>query len=481
MSSWRPMLVTQLAGVLVLCSVLLSLNAPTARADVGVQPILPGGSSIRPGDATPIQMVSEEVTMSIRAATEADNGIVALNPDAYGFQYFEWAPLWFTAVAEVHADFQMSNPTGDDLTMDVWFPLASALESIEWELNPDEVVPRIQGLHVEVDDAPVPLTVSEWPNPKGEDRPPLPWASFPVTFPAAARAHIQVDYSVPAERTLDDVGMRFYYVFQTGAGWAGPIGKAKFVVRLPYPASPDTIGEMPEGGQLVGQEVTWIWEDLEPGPADDFAIWLLLPERWEALTQARATANADPENGEAWLALASTYHRLILGKYRVLPGFGETFRPLGTQAATQAIALLPGDGRPHYELAMFYLSALAEDSSEAELKPFLDELQLVEELDPSYAGDLHDWFEFIMGIDSWSGYWAARTATAPNTQTPPASRTPFPTSQPQLSPTAPQAPGTADSANSWRLPVLAVVASITVGAAFLLRRRRATHTKTHVG
>jgi hypothetical protein len=477
MTARRPILVTQLAGVLLLCALLLSLYAPTAGADVGVQPILPGGSSIRPQDATPIQMVLEEVTLSIRPATEADNGIVSLNPDAYGFHYYEWAPSWFTAVAEVHADFAMSNPTGDDVTMDVWFPLASSLESVEWELNPDEVVPRIQGLQVEVDGARVPLTASEWPNPKGQDRPPLPWASFPVTFPAGKQTKIHVSYTVPAERTLDDVGMRLFYVFQTGAGWAGPIGKAELVVNLPFPASAETIGAMPEGGQAEGERVTWTWQDLEPGPQDDFAIWLLLPERWEALQAARAAVEANPKDGEAWLQLASTYHRLILGKYQVLPGFGETYQPLGVQAAKEALRLLPGDGRPHYELAIFYLSALPANPSPEELQPFLDELNLVEDLAPSYAGDIHDWFEFIMGIDSWNDYWAAATATAARIPTP--SKPPIPSATPQPPPTVTVTPAVEMGGTEQSLAIIgaAVAVGLMTAAGLASRRWRARATK----
>ena len=53
------------------------------RADVGVQPILPGGSNIKPEDETPIQMAAETVVMNVRAATEADNAVIKINPEAY--------------------------------------------------------------------------------------------------------------------------------------------------------------------------------------------------------------------------------------------------------------------------------------------------------------------------------------------------------------------------------------------------------------
>jgi hypothetical protein len=109
--------------------------------------------------------------------------------------------------------------------MTAWFPLASALEKVGWELNPDEIVPRIESFQVTVDSNAVDYTVSELPNPKGADRPPLPWASFPVTFPAGADTNIHVSYLLPLHQAVKGNELALYYIFQTGAGWAGPIGQ----------------------------------------------------------------------------------------------------------------------------------------------------------------------------------------------------------------------------------------------------------------
>jgi hypothetical protein len=135
------------------------------RADVGVRPILPGGSNIQPEGETPIQMVDEVITMDIRLATEGDNDIIQLNPEAYGLQF---QPLWYNYVSEVKANFTMNNPTTEDVNLTAWFPLASALESIAWnELNPDEIVPRIASFQVMVAGKPIEFATSELPNPKG--------------------------------------------------------------------------------------------------------------------------------------------------------------------------------------------------------------------------------------------------------------------------------------------------------------------------
>ena len=84
-----------LAGSLALGCVLAGLLAPVPTwADVGVQPVLPGGSSLQPGEETPIQMAAEVVTMNIRAATEADNALLQLATKYYGFQSY---PVWYPA------------------------------------------------------------------------------------------------------------------------------------------------------------------------------------------------------------------------------------------------------------------------------------------------------------------------------------------------------------------------------------------------
>jgi hypothetical protein len=41
---------------------------------VGVHPILPDGSSLKPDEPTLVEMQAEKVTITVRKATEADNG-----------------------------------------------------------------------------------------------------------------------------------------------------------------------------------------------------------------------------------------------------------------------------------------------------------------------------------------------------------------------------------------------------------------------
>jgi hypothetical protein len=314
--------------------------------------------------------------------------------------------------------------------MTAWFPLASAIETEEWNLNPGEVVPSIQRFQVTMDGKPLEYNVSELPNPKGEDKPPLPWASFPVTFPAGEETHVQISYVVPAWWSYEGLAMNLYYIFQTGAGWAGQIGKAELVVNLPYPASAETILTMPEGGQFEGHQVRWTWENFEPGPGDDFFIQLLMLNRWDELQAARGAVTANPRDGEAWLNLASTYSILTRGKHysaaRMLSGFGEIYQPLGVQAAQEALYLLPGDGRPHYELALLYASALPENASREDLKPVMDELKIVEDLLPASAPNIHDALDFL------GAFWAVETSRAEATLIAEPSETHAPTPQATL-------------------------------------------------
>ena len=396
------------------------------RADVGVQPILPGGSSIKPEGETPIQMAAEKVVMTLRQGTDADNAAFNLDLGDQGYPWLPspYFPIVYLAVAEVAADFTMANPTSEAVSMTVWFPLASALENARWEEHPaDDVVPRIQNFQVSVDGIPVDFTVNELPNPQGEDKPPLPWASFPVTFPAGKEVLIQVRYVFfPQPTAVDGVGMTLYYVFQTGAGWAGPIGKAELEVNMPYPASEETIGAMPDGGQVEGQQVQWTWENLEPGPQDDFSILLLRPERWEWLQAAQTNIRNYPDFGQGWLILAHIYERLSQGVWErghIIPDFGETYQRLGVQAAQEAARLLPGDIGPHYELALLYASALSQNPPPEALQPVWDELKIMKELNPEEAQalepNLYDILEPILYNDATAtaeaAGWAADNAT----------------------------------------------------------------------
>jgi hypothetical protein len=394
----RKPIFLRVRGFILVCTLVSLLVVSPVKADVGVQPVLPGGSSIKPGEVTPIQMAAEVVTINVRQATEADNTVVKLNPDSYGYGY---QPVWFVAVAEVEADFTMKNPTNSPVSMTVWFPLASALENVDWNFNPGEIVPRIQDFEVKVDGTPLEYAVSELPNPKGADKPLLPWASFPVTFPGGKDALVNVSYRVPLQPSPKDYLVAVYYIFQTGAGWAGPIGQAELILNLPYPASEETMGSRAKlnlpymtvgkmskgvlaGVVLEGNKARWTWKDFEPGPEDDFAVMLLRPAKWQELEAAREAVQTDPQDGQAWLQLALQYHSLSAGRTGAPLFFSPYYLPLGKEAYQKAAALLPEDPTPHTCLGILTLVQYWGDSKHTPpsvIQSVQEELRIAKELE----------------------------------------------------------------------------------------------------
>jgi len=500
-------------GLALVC-VLVGLLAPAPVRAGGAQPVLPGGSSIKPGAETPIQMESEIVTMNVRSATEADNMLVRLAPNYYTLQR---QPVWFPAVAEVEADFTMMNPTSEAVSMTVWFPLASALGIVEWKLTPGEIVPRIERFRVSVDRKPVDFAVTELPNPKGADRPVLPWANFPVTFPGKKGTVIHVSYTLALQPSISGIEMTLYYVFQTGAGWAGPVGQAELIVDLPYLASTETLAGIPSGSLrmppyyrpskradlpsevvLEGNQARWAWKDFEPGSDDIFAIWLLQPGQWQELENARAAAEANPEDGQAWLNVASSYYSLSSNGPGFPTIFGPTYLPQGIQAYQTAAELLPERAAPHAGLAFLTLELyMADKNAPPEvIRSVQEEYQIATDLEtrsPSMAREtgrtrwllaaLKTELETYFANDAtataewaaWSTQWAKRatdaaslgTASATPTQKPSPPSTPVPTATP--------APATADTTGKGQSPVIlgaAGVLGLVIAGYLVLKRSR---------
>lgn len=359
-----------LAIPLVLIAVIIFITTPTL-ADVGVHPVLPGGSSIEPEEDTPIQMASEHVAMSVKLATAEDNSILNLNPAAYGLNI---KPVWYPAVAAVVADFTMHNPTSSTIDLVTWFPLASALDSVSWELNPDEIVPAIANFQVMQNDVPLEFTVSQQPNPKGADKPPLPWASFQVSYPPQSDTHLIVSYLLPLTQATKGSELLVYYIFQTGSGWAGPIGKAELVLSLPYRASPNTIARIspnqlelpypfaspgaviPETAVMTGTQAVWSWTNFEPTAQDNFAAWLVNPILWTELQDAIAATQADPASGSARIDLGMVYYELAVGTYTRPTVFNDRYRDPGIEAFNKAGQLWPENPIPHTGMALLALS-----------------------------------------------------------------------------------------------------------------------------
>jgi hypothetical protein len=449
--------------IFVVCCLLLAggtvifLLPSPVLGDVGVQPILPSGSSLQPDEQTPVQMVEEVVKINVRRATKADNALVELNPDAYGFQPQQ---TWYPAVAEVEADFAMKNPTQAAIEMTAWFPLASALENQSWELNPDETVPRIASFQVMVGGKTVPYEVSEWSNPKGEDKPPLPWASFPVKFPADKQTVIQVSYMLPLWSIPKQTAVKLDYIFQTGACWDGPIRQAKLILNLPYPASQETLATIPEGAVFEGNKARWTWKNFEPGAEDDFTATLLWIHAWQDLTEARQAVQANPEEGQAWLDLGSLYRSLSLDMLTFrLMRFGPVFLPQGIETYQIAVELLPNHPVSHAGLALLTLGQYlnGKDKSPAVLQFIEDEYAIAKDLDAQNSSLLQNsgnsrhiftWLE--EGLHPYNEVTATAEAAEfkveEATPTSPPSATAVPTQKPTRTPSPTSTPAPTETA-----------------------------------
>jgi hypothetical protein len=505
MSSLRRKCLLSLGCSLVLASILAGWLAPAPVHAGGNQPLLPGGSSLKPGGETPIQMTAEVVTMDIRPATEADNALVRLPPKTFTLQII--SPVWFPAIAEVQADFTMKNPTSGTLSMVAWFPLASALENVDWSFYSRSVVPRIETFQGSVDGQPVDYAVSELPNPQAAGMPSLPWASFPVTFPAGRETVIHVRYLLPLQPSWTGNEMALYYIFSTGAGWAGPVGRTELILNLPYPASSETLAGMPSGSlrlplenksmaradlpagaRLEGNQARWIWKDLQAGSHENFTIWLLQPSKWQKLAAARSSVEARPQDGQAWLDLASTYYSLSWagirsGVEQPLYIFSSSYLSSGIQAYKQAASLMPENPAPSAGLGLLVLvpHMTAWDASPQELQYVQDKLQIASELaarNPAWTKTAGISAKLLAILKAASDLYAGQAATATalsaatrtaatpgvaETATPTPARLPahtatlFPSGTPQPAPATPTVTG--KTTGSGQSPIILLAAA----------------------
>ena len=502
---------------LVLVCILIGVLAPALVQAGGPQSqwVFPGGSSIKPGEETPIQMMAQVITINIRPANHADNTAIEL--DLTGLPEDR---TWFQAVAEVEADFTMKNPTNEAVSLSAWFPLASALKTVDWQYA-GKIAPSINSFQVSVEGEPVEWTIHELPNPKGADKAPLPWASFPVTFPGGSERVIHASYKMLPQPM--GIELALYYIFQTGAGWAGPTGQIELILNLPYPASAETLAgvpsgslrlppysmqerqaaDLPPGAVLKGNQATWTWKDLEPGPEDDFAVWLLRPDLWQGLEAARAAVQANPQDGRAWLDLASTYYSTAGSNldFNRASVFGPNFLPAGIKAYEQAAGLLPEHPAPHAGLALLSLEPyLRTLNAPPEVIQYVQgEYQIAKDLDardPAWVKEAGISRKLLAILRHALNSYSSNLATAMPTltaesaarqtteaillQTPSVTPTRKPTHTPVLSATPPLATlsRTADATGDGQSPaifaVVSVIGLVVVGYLTLKRLRKST-------
>jgi hypothetical protein len=297
-----------------------------ALADIA-PPINPPGSNLQPGgDSTQVRMENEKVVLDVKDdGQEEDLG-----------------------KAHVTADFNMRNQGSEAETMKVRFPISAN--------NGRDDYPEITGVVVKVNGKTVPTTTTSYPEPN-YSADPVPWVEFEVTFPSGVDVPISVSYDLQGSGYYPYTA--FYYLLETGTGWKDTIGKAEIILRLPYEANSlnvvlDTqIGwaETNPGGTFNGREVTWLYEDFEPGPyavVQNMEFALVAPSAWKKVLQAQADIQASSTDGEAWGRLAKAYKDLFLlsKSYREDAGGSELFR-LSVEAYEKCLQLKPSDAQWH--------------------------------------------------------------------------------------------------------------------------------------
>jgi len=186
---------------------------------------------------------------------------------------------------------------------------------------------------------------------------PVPWVEFGVTFPPNVDVAISVAYDLQGSGYYPYTA--FYYLLETGGGWKDTIGKAEIILRLPYEANSLNVvqdtqtgwAETNPGALFNGREVSWLYEDFEPGPyavVQNMEFALVAPSAWKKILQAQADIKASSTDGEAWGKLAKAYKDLFfLGKgYREDAGGSELFR-LSVEAYEECLRLKPSDAQWH--------------------------------------------------------------------------------------------------------------------------------------
>ncbi len=97
------------------------------------------------------------------------------------------------------------------------------------------------------------------------------WARFPLRFPAESDARVRVSY----EQMLGPYeGVT--YVLHTGAGWAGPIGRATIMVEAPSREVAEGLRAPPPWGEgwVDGRYRVWQRHRFEPTRRDNFYLFV---------------------------------------------------------------------------------------------------------------------------------------------------------------------------------------------------------------
>ena len=418
--------------VALILTLLLAFPRP-ALADIA-PPESPPGSNLSPGsEFTQVRMEAEAVILDVLSQSQSN---------------------WI-GQAKVTATFHMRNQGSSAESMQVRFPLANVNGYGDGFGN----YPEIRDLRVKLDGKTIPAQRITTPSPNVYTNHQIPWAAFPVTFPAQQDVQIEVTY------TADGFGetnfVVFNYILETGAGWFGTIGTADLIVRLPYAANPQNVifdqigfGSTSPGAEFQGSELRWQYRDLEPGASDNLQVALVTPAAWNKVLLEQGRVQKNPHDGEAWGRLGKAYKEIILLRKGIRADEGglEAYG-LAVEAYDKAVTLKPKDALWHYGFAdllwqhFYWVEKWSDQQDTTTLQGAVRELQRSLELDPNnqLALDLLNWVAGdvpeAVQVDGSQVTYLILTATPrpKETATLAASETPVATITQMQAPTAKQA------------------------------------------
>lgn len=317
----------RLFGMFMLLFVLF-LPTHAVLADAAPPQLPPGGDVGAGGFETNVQMVSEDVLITVESA----------DPDPTLADTFPSGLVSYDTRAHVDAFFYMVNQGSEVESFDVWFPIGGS-SGYSDDLSVDDFA-------VWVGDTPT-ETGTAYTEPENFEDPSI-WATWPVTFYPGQTVTLHVAYY--AYPTGYRPYGRVEYLLHTGAGWQGPIGEGTVTIRLPYEVndfntdltSADWNGPSPGYFSVSGTEVVWQFSNLEPTQADDIGLTIMQPSVWQAIQSAEAGVQQEPDNPARVLALARAQEDAIYVKHVVEPvARNVELAELAMKSYEQAIDLDP--------------------------------------------------------------------------------------------------------------------------------------------
>jgi alpha-tubulin suppressor-like RCC1 family protein len=289
--------------IFVICILIYLTPVQIVHAD-GAPPPEPDMGGVAPYQPieTNVQMMSETVLIDVLP-----------NPTRWTTSELNWN----SNRIRVKASFTLQNQGIQEEKMQVIFPLTRL--DYPWLTSSYNIIGS--SFVAFVDGKPVPTTGLSTPPelqaiPEGLDSelpdgffiPDVQWAGFDVTFPVHEDVIVQVEYDMQGDITTGLYHVD--YILETGAGWYGRILSADMIVRLPYPASSESVPQRPDGCVFFGNEVRCKMKNIEPKRKDNLTFGFIDTNEWSPALELRSRVEQYPDDAEAWYKLANKYERL---------------------------------------------------------------------------------------------------------------------------------------------------------------------------